>query len=183
MEKIFDIKKRNADGSIMLSDSVYTGNIQSVMSYSVVRESESARLDKICKKQSLPTSMIDAVMYANNIINPFSISENDILIIPSSDNNMYEGSGDIVFKTKSKSSLTDYVCDTNETDKFIELTVKANNVLKSTSDENRQKRIEAIRNKIANTNSIAGTTSLNKRSEEETSQIQSGQGYISLNNY
>lgn len=180
MEKVFNIKRKEQDGCVMLQDRVYIKGNMNPEYFSEVSSGETARLDRICAKRNGNSDTIDAVMYANGIINPFAVNEGDILIIPVEDVNLYAPNPPEVFKKKSKKGITDYGRQDTETEEFIELTNKANNLLKSTTDPGRMKRIKALQDKFSGKQNAL---TLEKRSNAEVQSIKDGTSDISLNKY
>ena len=172
MQKLFDIKRTLEDGSIDLSDKVLQTDEFETTGIITLKENERARIDKISYRQYGHYNMIDSLMYANSIINPFSISQNQVMLLPvDSDEDHYSKNTDVVFKEKSNPSITDYnYDDKSEQKEFIEKTKLANNKLKSTTDTNRQKRLQALQDKFVQ-GSNTDATSLVKRDTIEMAEI------------
>ena len=76
-------------------------NFNSVIAIEVVSAENEMRLDKIALKYYGDTKYLDLLCKANNIFNPFSIMEGDILIIPNipKQNTIYKNKGIIVERT------------------------------------------------------------------------------------
>lgn len=78
---------------IDLSQNVFSSTLiyDSILGYEVVDLYTEMRIDKIALKWYGDTSKIGLILKANNIFNPFSIKDGDILIIPniSSPENVY----------------------------------------------------------------------------------------------
>lgn len=66
---------------------------------------DNGRIDNfVWKNVKKDLNMIDMVMYANHIFNPFSIQEGDVLNIPSEDNTLYKSSSEPTLPDGSKHS-------------------------------------------------------------------------------
>lgn len=76
-----------------ISDDVF----DSIIGFEVVNEDHAMRPDLICLKWYNTTEHLDILLKANNIFNPYSIQEGDILIIPSikEEKKIYKNPGEI----------------------------------------------------------------------------------------
>lgn len=79
---------------IDLSQNVFSSTLiyDSILGYEVIDAFTEMRIDKIALKWYGDTSKIGLILKANNIFNPFSIKDGDILIIPNISNpeNIYK---------------------------------------------------------------------------------------------
>lgn len=145
MDLVIDKKRKYKDEEdediVNLSDCIIDATNIHLSSYQLISEQYTCRIDRFTNDFVFPSSdAIDTVMYANNITNPFSINEGDSLFIPLHNEDLYVSNNNVTFPKSS--NLSDET--TNEADKFINKTVEATNKLKSTKDDNRQKRLERI---------------------------------------
>lgn len=95
MEKIFDIKNTyiGFDGEEYKNMCIPVVDVSRMYGNFVerVNSDEQGRLDNfVWRNASQNLDMIDLVMYANHIFNPFSIKDGDVLNIPADNDNFYK---------------------------------------------------------------------------------------------
>jgi hypothetical protein len=117
MEKQFDNKRRyvTKDGDEYLNFFSPTVDINKIKVNGYIRVNKDCkgRIDKfVYKNVSKDYNAIDIIMYANQIYNPFSIDEGDILYTPIYNDNLFSKSEEPILpdettlSSKNKSSLT-----------------------------------------------------------------------------
>ena len=109
MDKIFDIKKKYTgfDGEEYVDMCIPVVKISDMYGNSVeaINKDEQGRLDNfVWKNVAKNLDMIDMVMYANHIFNPFAVKEGDILNIPADNDSFYQISDEPSLPDGSKHS-------------------------------------------------------------------------------
>lgn len=109
MDKLFDTKRTYTgyDGEEYIDLCIPVVSIKDMVGNSVeeVSADGNGRLDTfVWKNVSKDLDMIDMVMYANHIFNPFSIKEGDILNIPTENDNLYKSTDEPTLPDGTKHS-------------------------------------------------------------------------------
>lgn len=97
MDKLFDTKRTyiGYDGEEYIDMCIPVVSVKDMTGSGVeeVNQDCKGRIDNFTwKKVGKNLDMIDMVMYANHIFNPFSVKDGDLLNIPNSDDNLYRSS-------------------------------------------------------------------------------------------
>ena len=97
MDKLFDTKRTyiGYDGEEYIDMCIPVVSVKDMVGSSVeeVNQDAKGRIDTFTwKNVSKNLDMIDMVMYANHIFNPFSIKDGDRLNVPNSNDNLYVSS-------------------------------------------------------------------------------------------
>lgn len=95
MDKLFDKKRRyiGYDGEEYINMCIPIINVSKMEGNSIeyVLQDFKGRIDNFTwKRVSKDLDMIDMVMYANHIFNPFALDEGEILNIPNSNDRLYQ---------------------------------------------------------------------------------------------
>lgn len=95
MDKVFDTKKTyiGFDGEEYVDMCIPVVDVSEMYGNSVetINKDEQGRLDNfVWKNVAKNLDMIDMVMYANHIFNPFAVKEGDILNIPADSDSFYK---------------------------------------------------------------------------------------------
>ena len=109
MDKLFDTKRtyigNDGDEYIDMCIPVVTVNDMVGNEIKELNQDENGRLDTfVWKSVSKDLDMIDMVMYANHIFNPFAVKEGDILNIPVSNDDLYQSNDEPSLPDGSKHS-------------------------------------------------------------------------------
>ena len=109
MDKLLDKKRKYTgyDGEEYIDMCIPVVDVKKMSGNSVeyVLQDYNGRLDNFTWKMvAKDMDMIDMVMYANHIFNPFSIKEGDVLIIPIDNDRIYVNPEEPVLPNKSKHS-------------------------------------------------------------------------------
>ena len=109
MDKLLDTKRKYTgyDGEEYIDMCIPVVDVKKMSGNSVeyVLQDYNGRLDNFTWKMvAKDMDMIDMVMYANHIFNPFSIKEGDVLIIPIDNDRIYVNPEEPVLPNKSKHS-------------------------------------------------------------------------------
>lgn len=99
MDKLFDTKRKYTgyDGEEYIDMCIPVVKIAAMTGHSVERVNQDCegRIDTfVWNNVEKNMDMIDLLMYANHIFNPFSIKEGDVLNIPSDQDSVYYSSGE-----------------------------------------------------------------------------------------
>ena len=94
MDKLFDTKRRyiGYDGEEYINMCIPVLDISKLFGngVSTLTKDENGRLDTfVWKNVAKDFDVIDAVMYANHIFNPFSVKEGNILNVPANGSDLY----------------------------------------------------------------------------------------------
>lgn len=97
MDKLFDTKRtytgNDGEEYIDMCIPVITVNELVGNEVKVLNQDENGRLDTfVWKSVSKDLDMIDMVMYANHIFNPFAVKEGDVMNIPINNDKLYKSS-------------------------------------------------------------------------------------------
>ena len=106
MDKLLDNKRKYTakDGKEYLNLFTPTVNVNKIKANGYIRVNQDCkgRLDKfVYKNVSKDYNAIDIIMYANQIYNPFSIDEGDILYTPIYNDSLYSKSEEPVLPDKT----------------------------------------------------------------------------------
>lgn len=109
MDKLFDTKRKyiGYDGEEYIDMCIPVVSIKDMVGNSIdtVPQGEEGRIDNfVWRMVSKDMDMIDMLMYANHIFNPFSIKEGDRLNIPTSNDGLYRSSDEPSLPDGSKHS-------------------------------------------------------------------------------
>lgn len=109
MDKLFDTKRTyiGYDGEEYIDMCIPVVTINDIKANSTGRISQDSqgRLDTfVWNNVEKNLDMIDTVMYANHIFNPFSIKEGDVLLIPDDNDAIYKTSDEPTLPDGSKNS-------------------------------------------------------------------------------
>lgn len=109
MDKLFDTKRKyiGYDGEEYIDMCIPVVSIKDMVGNSIdtVPQGEEGRIDNfVWRMVSKDMDMIDMLMYANHIFNPFSIKEGDRLNIPTSNDSLYHSSDEPSLPDGSKHS-------------------------------------------------------------------------------
>ena len=109
MDKLFDTKRTyiGYDGEEYIDMCIPVVNISKMVGHAVekVNQDSEGRIDTfVWNNVEKDIDMIDLLMYANHIFNPFSIKEGDVLNIPSDQDSVYYQSGEPSLPDGSKHS-------------------------------------------------------------------------------
>lgn len=99
MDKLFDTKKTyiTNDGDEYVNMCIPVVDINDIKGCSSIELSrdDNGRLDKVVwRSVAKNLDMIDTVMYANHIFNPFAVKEGDRIYIPLDDDSIYKESSE-----------------------------------------------------------------------------------------
>lgn len=109
MDKLFDTKRKYTgyDGEEYIDMCIPVVNIEEMYGDSVksLNQDENGRLDTfVWKNVAKNIDMIDMVMYANHIFNPFAVKEGEIMNIPIENDKLYATSDEPSLPDGSKHS-------------------------------------------------------------------------------
>ena len=109
MDKLFDAKRRyiGYDGEEYINMCIPVVSINKLEGNSIgkLNKDHNGRLDNfVWDNVEKDIDMIDMVMYANHIFNPFAVKEGDIMKIPLSDDDLYRTSDEPSLPDGSKYS-------------------------------------------------------------------------------
>lgn len=99
MDKLFTYKRTYNcyDGDELINMSIPAVNVDKIQCNRLdrVNQDEKGRLDSfVWRAVAKNLNMIDIVMYANHIFNPFAVNEDDILYVPLDDDKDYVNSSE-----------------------------------------------------------------------------------------
>ena len=118
----------NNEEYLDLSYNSYNNNINftSILGIEVVTKNTEMRLDKIAMKYYKTTEYLDLLCKVNNIFNPFSIKDGDILIIPNipQKEKIYKNTGEIVKKDIRKNYVDKARLSTKDKNRLERLKAK-----------------------------------------------------------
>lgn len=109
MDKLLDTKRKyiGYDGEEYIDMCIPVVDVKKMSGNSVeyVLQDYNGRLDNFTWKMvAKDMDMIDMVMYANHIFNPFALEEGEILNIPNSNDRLYQETGEPVLPDGTKYS-------------------------------------------------------------------------------
>jgi hypothetical protein len=109
MDKLLDKKRKYTgyDGEEYIDMCIPVVSVKDIQGNSIVKitQDSNGRIDTfVWNDVEKNMDMIDTVMYANHIFNPFSIKEGDVLIIPIDNDRIYVNPEEPVLPNKSKHS-------------------------------------------------------------------------------
>ena len=109
MDKLFDTKRTyiGYDGEEYINMCIPVIDVSEIVGNAVdeLGMDYNGRIDNfVWKKVKRDMNMIDMVMYANHIFNPFSVKEGDMLNIPTSGDKLYKSSDEPTLPDGSKHS-------------------------------------------------------------------------------
>jgi len=97
MDKLFNTKRKYTgfDGEEYINMSIPVVDISKIEGNATIRanQDENGRLDNfVWRNVAKNMDMIDIVMYANHIFNPFAVKEGDLLYVPLDNDKVYKSS-------------------------------------------------------------------------------------------
>ena len=109
MDKLFDTKRKYIayDGEEYINMCIPVVKIKDMYGHDVeeLTQDYNGRIDNfVWRNVARNMDMIDMVMYANHIFNPFAVQEGDVLNIPIDNDNFYQGSDEPSLPDGSKHS-------------------------------------------------------------------------------
>lgn len=109
MDKLFDTKRKynGYDGEEYIDMSIPVVDVSKIRGNATIRvnHDENGRLDNfVWRNVAKNMNMIDIVMYANHIFNPFSIKEGELLYVPIDNDKVYKSSEEPALPDGSKQS-------------------------------------------------------------------------------
>lgn len=109
MDKLFDTKRKyiGYDGEEYINMCIPVVCIKDMYGNDIeeLTQDYNGRIDNfVWSKVAKDMDMIDMVMYANHIFNPFSIKEGDIITVPADNDNLYKSSDEPSLPDGSKHS-------------------------------------------------------------------------------
>lgn len=111
MDKLFDSKRRHIgyDGEEYINMCIPVIDVSKMEGNSIeyVLQDFNGRIDNFTwKRVAKDMDMIDMVMYANHIFNPFALEEGEVLSIPNSNDRLYKETAEPSLPDGSKYSET-----------------------------------------------------------------------------
>lgn len=109
MDKLFDTKRTyiGTDGDEYINMSIPAVDISKIKGNSMMRanQDDNARIDSyVWRNVAKNMDMIDILMYANHIFNPFAIKDGDVLYVPIDNDSVYYSSEEPSLPDGSKNS-------------------------------------------------------------------------------
>lgn len=109
MDKLFDTKRKYTgyDGEEYVDMSIPVVNLNDIQGNSTIRvnHDENGRLDNfVWRNVAKNLDMIDTVMYANHIFNPFAVKEGELLYVPIDNDRIYKTSEEPALPDGTKQS-------------------------------------------------------------------------------